>query len=171
MQDRQVGGLGPFEDSPDIDPGLTVCFQDIGAVADEAAGMGEPARFVDRGDPMAGCQSGELIAPRAEDSVRGDDQPAGTLLHDASPGRVDLALITRPQDQQPSSQRMRCLLRILHRRVGGRAVRVDEQSDGRRRGHQAVQDLQLLRIELIREYGVASGISPRPMEVGDETNP
>ena len=64
LQDRQVGGLGPFEDSPDIDPGLTVHFQAIGAVADEAAGTGERARFVDRRDPMAGCQSGELIAPR-----------------------------------------------------------------------------------------------------------
>src|SRR5215217_5679388 len=41
LQDRQVGGLGPFEDSPDIDPGQTVCFQAIGAVADEAARLDE----------------------------------------------------------------------------------------------------------------------------------
>ena len=49
-----MGGLYPFEDSPDIDPGLTVCFQAIGAVADEAAGIDEPARFARRRDPMVG---------------------------------------------------------------------------------------------------------------------
>ena len=34
LQDRQVGGLGPFEDSSDIDSGQTGCFQAIGAVTD-----------------------------------------------------------------------------------------------------------------------------------------
>ena len=48
---------------------MTVCFHAIGAVADQAAGMDEVPPFVDRRDPMAGCQSGELIAPRAEESL------------------------------------------------------------------------------------------------------
>src|SRR5260370_5167651 len=108
-----------------MEPYLWVCSPALGAVADEAAATAERAPFVDRRDPMGGCQSGELIAPRAEESVRRDDQPASTLFHDASQGRVDLALITRPQDQQPSPQRMRCLLRILRHRLGGRVVRVD----------------------------------------------
>src|SRR5882724_3733993 len=33
-----------------------------------------------------------------------------------------------------------------------------------------MQNLQLLRTELIRGYGVAGDISPWPVEVGDETN-
>src|SRR6478672_3757007 len=64
LQDRQVGGLSPLEDSPDINPGLTGCFHAIGAVTDEAAGTGEHARFVDRRNLMAGCLSGELIIHR-----------------------------------------------------------------------------------------------------------
>src|SRR6266404_1916548 len=70
LQDRQVGGFGPFEDFPDIDSGLTVSFQDISAVADEAAGTGVRGPFVDHRNFVVGCQSGELVAPRAEVSVR-----------------------------------------------------------------------------------------------------
>src|SRR5262249_35166442 len=90
LHHRQIDGLGPFEDSPAIDRGLRLGFPNIDAVADEAAGLDELAQFVDRGNPVAGSQRDELTAPCDEDPVGQEHEPAGTFLHDARPGRVDL---------------------------------------------------------------------------------
>src|SRR5258705_6184258 len=53
LQDRQVGGPGPFEGSPDIDAGLTVCLHGISAVGDTAGRMEAPARIVPHPGPIA----------------------------------------------------------------------------------------------------------------------
>src|SRR5258707_7436916 len=54
LQDRQVGGRSPLQDSPHLHPGLTVCFHDICSVTHEVASTGEITRILDLQEPISG---------------------------------------------------------------------------------------------------------------------
>jgi hypothetical protein len=55
LKHRQVGGVGPFEDAADVDADLTIRVRNVGAIADQAADIGELAKRMNR--HQAGARS------------------------------------------------------------------------------------------------------------------
>src|SRR5262249_42272170 len=67
LHDRQVGGLGTFENLAGVDAGLAVRVSQTGSVAHQAAGRGVKTQIVNRGHPIAGRQRHELITVASEE--------------------------------------------------------------------------------------------------------
>src|SRR5947207_15200999 len=71
LNDRQVGGLGAFENAAGINADLTISIGDARAVTHQAASLREVRKRVDAGYPVAYGQGRDLVA-----SV--DEEPIGT---------------------------------------------------------------------------------------------
>ena len=74
---RQVGRFLAFENAAGVDADQTQRFRKAPALAHQAAGRGEVAILIDRWNPAAYCQCGELTAAAVEEWVGADKKRAG----------------------------------------------------------------------------------------------
>src|SRR5262245_9021541 len=73
LNDRQIGGLGAFEDATRVNPNQPVRLGVAWSVASQATGLGGLAKVIESRDPMVIGERYDLIAP-ADQTNRG---PAG----------------------------------------------------------------------------------------------
>src|SRR5438876_2182262 len=78
QHNRQINRLLGFEDASGINAGLTVCIDNAGRVAHQAAGLNELAIRGNRRERVAGCQ-------RDNPFPLGGHEPADAHVHRASP--------------------------------------------------------------------------------------
>src|SRR5215472_8970725 len=77
LLDRQIGGLLAFQNPSGVNAELTKNNSQARSIADQAAGSSELAPLVDCWNGIASRQCHELLAPAAEERVRGDDERTG----------------------------------------------------------------------------------------------
>ena len=76
LLNRQVGGFFALEDAAGIDACQPVRVRDAASVANQAAGGSEFVKLIDRRHRVAYGQSGKLLAPRVEERIAADHEPA-----------------------------------------------------------------------------------------------
>jgi hypothetical protein len=74
LLDRQIGGLGAFEDLAGVDTDLAIAIADADAVAHEPAGSDVIAELIHRRQLELRRQRHDPFAPRIEEGVGGDEQ-------------------------------------------------------------------------------------------------
>src|SRR5262252_1231794 len=73
LLNRQIGGLGTFQDAAGVDANLVIGIRNIGSVAHQPAGFSIVANCVARGKRMARRLEGKLPAPAIEEGVGTDE--------------------------------------------------------------------------------------------------
>jgi hypothetical protein len=93
---------------------------------------------------------------------------AETLLGQGSESRIDFARGAGLCDDQFSSERSGCRLRVFRVGLGIGIVRVDQHAEGSAPGRPLAQQLQPLRHQLVDQEAHAGEVAAGPVEAGDE---
>src|SRR6516162_1219483 len=99
LLDRKIGGLGTFEDPPDIIAGQVIGCRKGHPVADQASVCDVFSPIVDRRNAVAQSQGYNLLAPAVEEGVA--DEERVNTLNESGKDRVDLAVRARLKDFEP----------------------------------------------------------------------
>jgi hypothetical protein len=76
LQNRQLGRLGPLENSGGVDTVVPVGVGDAYPIAEQSAGYGIFAELIDGRQALAFREANDLLTPRVEIRVRADEQRA-----------------------------------------------------------------------------------------------
>ena len=141
-EDRWASAL---EDAAGVDADFAQQVRNIGSVAHQTAGRGELAIRADRGNGVAKCQCAELLAARYE-------YGSGPITSAPARSRTSVAKTVSKsviragmQDMNFQPECTRRHLQAFCRELGDiRIVRIDEQANDGRPGHQLVQQRQQL---------------------------
>src|SRR5262245_47809171 len=98
LQNREVGGLGAFEDLTTVGADLTIHAHTIGVVGHQPASFDSFAGGIARRNPIARSERRKLDAPACEEAVTSDVQGVGTVAREGGEGRLDLAAGARVED-------------------------------------------------------------------------
>ena len=146
LHDRQVGGLGAFENAAGIDADLTVGIGNAGSIAHQAAGCGD-TRGQDRSQESRGAPPARRVdAPVGEERI-GCRRRARRLAARASVAKaasISLLVLALRTCELAARARGRRLQIVSYGCSACWIVWVDEQRQSARLGHQLVQQLQPL---------------------------
>jgi hypothetical protein len=107
-------------------------------------------------------------APAGEESRWADEEGVDPLAHKGCEGCIDLMAGGGVDDQDLQSHGAGSRLRVAQRALCAcRVVRVDEDADALRRGHQVAQESQPLCRQLGIEKVDPCRVAARPGEAGD----
>ena len=131
---RQVGRLLAFENATGIDAGEAARFDAICAIADETAGLGIAAVFIDRRDSMPQREFREPITPAEKERIGLHDEPTDPLLRQRREHRFDIAVAPGLEHRDRPSARScrRPHVRGPLRRIGITAVEQQTETVGAR---------------------------------------
>src|SRR5262245_7705827 len=114
LLDRQVGGFLALENAARVEAAQAKHIREVVSVAHEPAGGSEFGILVDRRNPVAERQCGELVGSAGEECIRTNDESAGTQLDHGREGRVDLLVRARIQNVELQPEPARRYLQLLH---------------------------------------------------------
>jgi hypothetical protein len=165
----QVSGLLAVENPASINPGLTVRIEDAASVAQQPAGGGELAPFVDRRQRPTTGQRSKLFDPTVEQGIRADHKACHLQSRHRSKYRVEFRLTVRMQDVELYPERTsRCLQPFCDRLCERGISRINQHRKAGRVGDQLVQQFQALRRNLDVQRYHARHIAARSIEAGDQ---
>src|SRR5207247_7450762 len=113
-----------LENTPDVDAGLPIVVAAAASVSHQAAGKRELARIIARGNRVAGGQSHDLIAVKAEERVIGHEQGGVSAPDETRERGADLAFAAGAQDIDLLTDGARGGLHVVEVAVGIRIVRI-----------------------------------------------
>ena len=105
LLDRQIGRLIAFENSPGVGADQMIVFRLTAAIAHQAAGGDEPAKFVDGGHRMMHCQRRQEFAVSREEVVGGDGERAYVQSGQGFKDRIEIALAGRVHNMELQPER------------------------------------------------------------------
>jgi len=139
---RQIGRFVAFENAPGIYANLVVVISDAAAIAHQAAGQGELAVCVDRGQRMASRQRRELFrAPMVEGTVADQDR-TNALLRKSCESRFEIAIGSGIHNKELQAKRARCRLQVCSDGLDGGLGQVGENAEQGNIGRQLAEQLQ-----------------------------
>jgi hypothetical protein len=106
-----------------------------GSIADEGASSGVLVILVDRRQPMAHCESRELIRPATEQCIILDDEHFDPLGHGRCEGAVQFGITACSHDPNLPAKCARRRLQVLRAVFPIRIARIDERTYDRGIGH------------------------------------
>ena len=136
--------------------------RDAASVANQAAGGSEFVELIDRRHRVAYGQSGKLLAPRVEERIAADHEPACMEFDKVGKDRIEVAIGARVQDVEldPELVGRRLKLSCFSHDIGPGWV--DEHRDDGRGRHQLLQQLKPLRSDLHSQIGNTGEIASGP---------
>src|SRR5262245_53382694 len=115
LLDRQVGGFLALENAARVEATQAKHIGVVVSVAHEPAGGSEFGKLVERRNPVAKRQCGELFDSAGEECIRTNDESAGTQLGgQGREGRIDLSVRARIQNVELQPELARRYLQLLH---------------------------------------------------------
>ena len=106
LQDRQIGGLRPFDDAAGIETDLTISVPNVSPIADQAANIGIFTPGIDRRQPVVRCKLDQLDTPTVEEGIVADKESVCPFQCKRRECRVDLRAGAGAQELD---LRVRCL--------------------------------------------------------------
>src|SRR5262245_53644193 len=146
LLDRQVGGFLALENAARVEATQAKHVAEVGSIAHEASRGSEFGILVDRRNPVAECQCGELFDSAGEECVGNNDESAGAQLDQGRESRIDLPFRARIQNVELQPKPARRYLQLLGLGLAKLwALWVDEQGDSNCCRDNLVQHLKPLR--------------------------
>src|SRR6266536_2027481 len=127
--DRQIRGLGAFEDAAGINADLTPRVPKIASVAHQPADFGKLAPRICGGNRVARRQIDQLETTAGEEGVDVDEKGVGPLAHKTRESQIDLTAGTGVEDVDFQSGGTSSRLRVSRRGLGIGAGRVDKHGN------------------------------------------
>src|SRR5215471_835279 len=147
LNDRHIGRLLAFEDTPYIQPALAVAVRKMWSVAHKATRIDKFLLEINGWHGMARRQCDKLITSIAKERIGTDDESADMLLVQRREGRIDLNFRASGEYDCFDANMARCCLKLLQLILGVGIVWVDKATDDRRLWHQFAQEAQFFGIE------------------------
>ena len=147
LQYRQVGGRLALENAAGVDAYEAIGISNAGAVAHEAAGVGEIPGEIDRRYRVTLRQPDQLLALALQERIVCDQKPTHPLLGEALEGRFNFVCGTGIKNADLEPELAPGVFDVLHFGRGARIVRINQHSDGACCGHELPQQLEPLRAE------------------------
>src|SRR5262245_54177437 len=157
-----------FEDTADVNPGLTVHLRKIAAVAHQPPGRCERAQLKDRRDRMADRERREMFGLADEKSVGGDHETCGLQIYQPGEDSIEIAISTGVENLELEPQRASRCLEFAGLDLGDGMHPIDECADGCRRRDQSLQQFQPLRLQLNAHRGHTGEIGTRSIQASDK---
>src|SRR5712664_91067 len=110
----------------------------------------------------------QLLAPKGEKRLGGNEDRAGPLLDESFEGDVKVALAAGLYDENLFTDGAGGRLQLSYFGVGPWSIRVCQQADRRGCRHPVEQQLQSFSGKLDSQKGHAGDIAVRPVETGDD---
>src|ERR1700692_3482926 len=167
-QHRKISRFCAFKNPAGVSTSLAIHINDVGTVADEAAGSNKTSQVIDRRDCTARRYFDDWTRPGAEERIVVDNSRIDVTLSECRKCRLKIGLADGVDDQNIKADAGTFGLQNLDFSFSVRIARVNKHADDCRFRHKFAHQFHSFRRKGAIEKSQSCGVAARPIDCRDK---